>query len=112
VQIAAIVLPAFGISRLAIQALIFAFALGLPIALVCAWLYELTPEGLKRTDDLPVEPVRAVHKGRKLDLAIIAVPSLALVALIVDRYLVDTEVADETIAVLPFTCETMRASRL
>ena len=102
VQIAAIVLPAFDIPQWAMQALIFAFALGLPIVLVCAWVYELTPEGLKRTEDAPAEPAPALHKGRKLDFAIITVLSLALVAVVVNRYVIDTQPPDDTIAVLPF----------
>ena len=48
-------------------------AIGFPIALVLAWAFEMTPEGMKRTDDLDeARPQRAtVSKGRKLDFVII-----------------------------------------
>jgi adenylate cyclase len=102
VQIASIVLPTFELPRLFMRGLIFALALGFPIVLVCAWVYELTPEGLKRTEDVPEEARRRFHAGRKLDFVIIGVLSLALVTVVVDRYLSDADSAHESIAVLPF----------
>lgn len=102
VQVASVVLPAFDISQLALQALIVAFALGFPIALVCSWIYELTPEGIKRTDELSSEERRRMHAGRRLDFVIIGVLALALVTVIVDQYVIGDGVRYDSIAVLPF----------
>jgi TolB-like protein len=45
---------------------------GLPIALIFAWAFELTPDGVVRTEDVPEGQSVTVETGRKLDYAIIA----------------------------------------
>jgi TolB-like protein/Tfp pilus assembly protein PilF len=104
-QVGAIVLPAFGFSSRAMQMLIFAFALGFPIVLVCAWVYELTPEGPRRTEDVSADNNGALRVGRRLDFAIIALLSLALITVVVDQYLIEDYSASSlsSIAVLPLT---------
>jgi TolB-like protein len=69
------------------RSVIVFLALGFPVALGIAWVYEATPEGLKRTSE--VEPGRSVAHvtGRKLDRVIIAVLVLVVAALIADRFL-------------------------
>lgn len=103
VQVASIVLPAFDVARWAMQGTIVVLAIGFPIALICAWIYEFTPEGLRRTDDLPPEAVVVVHSGRKLDFAIIGVLALALITVVAGRYLIEPEPVArlDSIAVLP-----------
>src|SRR5512133_2806392 len=51
VQISSTVLPTFHAPEWVVQTLIVLVALGFPIALVIAWAFELTPEGIKRTED-------------------------------------------------------------
>jgi TolB-like protein len=46
--------------------------LGLPIALVLAWAFELTPEGVVRTEMVPKDDSITARTGRKLDYAILA----------------------------------------
>lgn len=107
-QVADVVLPSFGAPAWIIQVLVFSSVLGFPLALVLAWVYELTPDGIRATDDGDTrEPVEFM--GRKLDFAIIGVLVLAVSFLIVDNYVLD-EPADSpsrtdrerSIAVLPF----------
>ena len=70
IQVADVVLPVVNAPPWILQSLIFSSALGFPLALVLAWLYELTPEGIKATAD--VGAMQAVKfMGRKLDFAII-----------------------------------------
>jgi len=45
--------------------------IGLPVALILAWAFELTPEGVVRTEDVPDGQSVTVETGRKLDYAII-----------------------------------------
>ena len=52
VQIATQVFPFLEISNGIVRWVIFAVAIGFPIALVIAWAFELTPEGIKRTEDV------------------------------------------------------------
>src|SRR5437867_8191673 len=50
VQIVTQVLPFFEIPNWAVRLIVLAIVVGFPIALVIAWAFELTPEGLKRTE--------------------------------------------------------------
>jgi TolB-like protein/Flp pilus assembly protein TadD len=106
VQVADIVLPTFGVASWVMQALIVVFTAGLPVVVILAWVYDLTPEGMKRTpDEAPSKPL-ARPIGRKLDFVIIGVLSLALIAMVLDRYVVPVDVArlgPRSLIVLPFS---------
>jgi TolB-like protein len=52
-QLAEIVFPAFGIGESGLRLLVVAVALLFPPALVVAWVFDITAEGIKRTQDLP-----------------------------------------------------------
>src|SRR6186713_1536888 len=71
IQAASILLPAFEAPAWAMKAVITAAALGFPVALVLAWAFDITPEGIVRTGDAPATPHR-IGKARKLT-ALIAV---------------------------------------
>ncbi|PYJ72710.1 MAG: hypothetical protein DME75_03865 [Verrucomicrobia bacterium] len=56
IQIATQVFPFFEIPNWAVRLVVLLLIIGFPIALIIAWAFELTPEGLKRTefaDELP-----------------------------------------------------------
>jgi TolB-like protein len=92
------------------KAILLALIAGFPIALVLAWAFELTPEGLKRETDATdgSAPVRAF--GRKWDFVIIAGLVLALGYFVWDRYggvpkqtaTAQAPSGNVTLAVLPF----------
>ena len=52
IQIATQVFPFFEIPMWAVRLVILLLALGFPVALLLAWAFDLTPEGIKRTEDL------------------------------------------------------------
>src|SRR5881397_2609839 len=52
VQVATQVFPFFDIPNWAVRLVVLAIVIGFPIALVIAWAFELTPQGLKRTEDV------------------------------------------------------------
>jgi hypothetical protein len=63
VQVATQVFPFFEIPSWAVRLVVLVIIIGFPIALVIAWAFELTPEGLKRTevaDATPTPP--SVHR--------------------------------------------------
>ena len=62
IQVATQVFPFLEIPNWAIRFVIFATALGFPVALVIAWAFELTPEGIMRTED--ADAVRHVQRAR------------------------------------------------
>src|SRR5205085_629191 len=87
------------------RAVIMLLLLGFPIALVFAWVYELTPEGLKRTDEVSLRESIARKTGRKLDAAIIAVLLCVIGVLLFQRFHRSDPSSgwmDKGIAVLPF----------
>jgi len=80
--------------------------IGFPLALILAWAFELTPEGIKLEKDV-VRSESITHiTGRKLDFAIIAVLAVALVFFASTHQwsseIGHAEIADKSIAVLPF----------
>ena len=83
--------------------------LGLPLALVFAWAFELTPDGVVRTGEVPEEQSITADTGRRINYMIIGVLAVAVVFLLVKDQLrpdapvvADIELADHSIAVLPF----------
>lgn len=84
-QVAELIGEIFNSPAWLLQALLIALAIGLPVALVLSWAFELTPGGLKRESEVtPVESV-ARQKGRGLVCALIAVLVLTIGALVVNR---------------------------
>ena len=65
--------------------------IGFPLALIVAWAFELTPEGIKR--ESAVDPDESVTHltGRKLDFAIIGLLALALIFVVVDNYVLEAD---------------------
>jgi len=66
IQAASIVLPAFEAPAWAIKVLLVALAVGFPLAIIFAWAFEITPEGIKREKDVDRHQSIAHHTGRKL----------------------------------------------
>jgi TolB-like protein/lipopolysaccharide biosynthesis regulator YciM len=85
-QIADLVLQNIHAPDWVIQAFMLALALGFPLAVIFAWAFELTPEGLKKEKD--VDRTRSItpQTGRKLDYVIIGVLAVAVVILLLDRF--------------------------
>ena len=114
-QVADTVLPAFGIAAWVMQALIFFSVAGLPVVAVLAWVYDLTPDGIQRTGEVASQEVLARPAGRKLDFLIIGLLSLALIAVVIDQYIVpsvDARLGPRSVIVLPFTSNQDEQSEL
>jgi TolB-like protein len=105
IQIATQTFPFFEIPNWIVRAVILLLLLGFPIALIFAWVFELTPEGLKRTEEVPRGESVVRKTGRKLDALIIAVLLCVIGVLLFQRFhRSDTSSIwmDKGIAVLPF----------
>jgi TolB-like protein len=76
VQIATQTFPFFEIPNWAVRLVILVVLLGFPVALVLAWAFELTPEGVKRTEDVEALPTRP-RRGRKVLSGVIAAAAVA-----------------------------------
>src|SRR6476620_6329869 len=77
IQIATQVFPFFDIPNLAVRLVVVLLVLGFPVALILAWAFEITPEGIKRTGDIGPNESITRHTGRKIIAITIA---LAVVA--------------------------------
>ncbi len=106
IQIATQVFPVFEIPGWAARLVVILLLLGFPVALILAWAYELTPEGLKRTEEVAPHESITRTTGRKLDFLIIGVLLVVIALLITDRYrrppAPASGIPEKSIAVLPF----------
>jgi TolB-like protein/Tfp pilus assembly protein PilF len=107
-QLTTQVFPFFEIPNSAVRFVVIALAVGFPIAMLLAWIYEFTPEGIVRTEDLDPKEARSFQRatGRILDFIIIGVLLLVIAMLIVGRRpfyrQTDESISQKSIAVLPF----------
>jgi TolB-like protein len=106
-QIASQIFPFFEIPNWAVRLVVLLLILGFPIALILAWAFELTPEGIKRTENVDLSKSIRRKTGRKLDFLIIAVLLLVIAALLFQRLHPKVSPAissspEKSIAVLPF----------
>src|SRR5207253_4679487 len=103
-QIATQIFPFFNVPNSAVRFVIIALVLGFPIAMALSWIYELTPQGIVRTED--VDPATQRQFGRKVDFVIIGVLLLVIAILVYQRLPFRTEseeaIPEKSIAVLPF----------
>ena len=113
IEVASVILPTFEAPDWVMKVFASLVMLGLPLALILAWAFELTPEGIKREAEVDRTESITHVTGRKLDFAIIGLLAIAVVFLVVDNYVLEAEpeqaevTAEATtqvksIAVLPF----------
>src|SRR6059036_956018 len=107
IQIATQVFPFFEIPNWTVRFVVLLLVIGFPVALILAWAFELTPEGIKRAEDVDVSKSITRKTGRKLDFSIIAVLLLAVGILLFQRLHPTVSPAvssslQKSIAVLPF----------
>jgi TolB-like protein/Flp pilus assembly protein TadD len=87
IQIATQVFPFFEIPGWGVRLVVLFIAIGFPIALILAWAFELTPEGIKRAEDVTPNESITHRTGRKLTalIALVAVIALGLFLLQLSR---------------------------
>src|SRR5436190_4882425 len=103
-QIATQVFPVLEIPNWAIRLVIMLLALGFPIALIIAWAFELTPEGLKRTEFADELPTKA-PRNRGWIFVVILAGAISVSVFFLGRYTSSKQSAElpaKSIAVLPF----------
>ena len=100
IQITTGVFPFFGIPNWAVRLVVIILLLGFPVAMIVAWIFEWTPEGFKRTDEMPPTATIKRPAGRKLDFVIIAALLVVIAVLAWQRFAPSTR--EKSIAVLPF----------
>src|SRR6184192_4411589 len=84
IQIATQVFPFFEIPNLAVRLVVLVIIVGFPIALIIAWAFELTPEGIKRTE--PADAAREHSRGRVWIAVVLIAAALSLGLFFAGRY--------------------------
>src|SRR5256884_2628824 len=115
VQAASILFPTFEAPSWVMKVFVTAVILGFPVALILAWAFDLTPEGLKRSDEVPQAQAIAPKAGKKwtaitVAAAVVAASLLAFQFVRTRRSLTtelpkqtaSTALQDKSVAVLPF----------
>jgi len=108
IQAASIAYPSFGWGQKAITNTMIVLIIGFPLWIVFAYVFEWTPTGFKKTEDVAEEASVAKATGKKLNAIIITGMALAIVLLVADRIFNFTGametpmVNDKSIAVLAF----------
>ena len=86
VQVAGTVLPMFGAPEWLPRTIVVLLAIGFIPTVIFSWVFELTPEGLKRDEDVAPERSITPQTGRRMDRMIIAVLVLALGYFAFDKF--------------------------
>ena len=86
VQVAGTVLPVFDAPDWVMKSLVGLLAIGFVPAVIFSWVFELTPQGLKRDEDVRPEESIAPQTARRMNRMIIAVLVLALGYFAVDKF--------------------------
>jgi TolB-like protein/predicted Zn-dependent protease len=97
-QVAGTVLPMFGAPDWLPRSVVILLGVGFVPALVFAWVFELTPQGLKRDAEVAREESIAPQTGRRIDRMIIAILICALVYFGIDKFVVAPRRAAEQVA--------------
>jgi len=84
-QISDLVLENIAAPDWVIQAIMLVLGIGFPLAVIFAWAFEMTPEGIKREADVDRSSSITSQTGRKLDRMIIAVLVITVGYLLVDK---------------------------
>src|ERR1041385_5792979 len=88
-QVASTVLPMFGAPDWLPRSIVILLAIGFVPALIFSWVFELTPQGLKRDEDVPPEQSIGPQTGRRMNRMIITVLVLALAYFAVDKFVLN-----------------------
>jgi len=115
IQVATQVFPFFEVSNFVVRVVVAASVLGFPVALIIAWAFEMTPEGLKRDDDIAPDDYIPRWSTRKFTALVVSVAILAAGVPLVhvlrkkpaflSRVSAASALAQKSIAVLPLLNE-------
>jgi len=123
VEVAETIFPLFGFDDTPARILVIVLAIGFPLFLLFSWVFEITPEGLKKEKDIDRAASLTSKTGKQLDRIIIVLLALALGYFAFDKFVLEParvsdlveetaqqarsdalveSYADKSIAVLPF----------
>ncbi len=115
IQAASILFPTFEAPTWVMKVFVTAVILGFPVALILAWAFDLTPEGIRRAEEVAPRELKTPKAGRKWTAIIVAAAVLAAALLAfqftrtrnsvtaeLPKQPAQTASMDKSVAVLPF----------
>jgi len=93
IEMAATVFPVLKLPEWTVAFVTALILISFPIILIGAWAFEITPDGMKRTREVPLEHSITQITGRKFDFTIIGLLVIAVLFLVVDNYVLRDEAA-------------------
>jgi len=109
VQIGEALFPAFNVPDSIFRGMVIVLFLGFPVALLVSWIYDITPEGIRRDSETDPSDLSSRQTGRKLDFAVIGLLAVAVAYFAVDKFVLQTPeqepVAEQAIPEQPLTGE-------
>ncbi|HEV3148386.1 MAG TPA: hypothetical protein VGZ24_07025, partial [Chthoniobacterales bacterium] len=108
------VFPVFDVPNWVIRSIVVLIIVGLPIALVLAWMFEITPQGIKRTETADAMPESARQKKHAWIYVVVIAGLFSIGLFFLGRYTAGNKLesgrppaiagslAEKSIAVLPF----------
>ncbi len=124
-QIADVLFDALELPPVWVRLVLAVLILGLPLTLIFSWVFEMTPEGIKREKDIDRSQSVTHATGRKINVVIIVLLVMGIATVALDRLVPETatiaeqpaaveavadnqSVNDKSIAVLPFANRSAR----
>ena len=107
IQVATQVFPFFAIPNWVVRLIIVLLVVGFPIAVALAWAFELTPEGIVKTDEIPAGKSTGWPLVHRIYTGVIGVLAIGIAVLLYLRFSSpqpepDDGIPAKSIAVLPF----------
>src|SRR5436309_1755998 len=104
------VFPVFDVPNWAIRMIVLLIVLGFPVAVVFAWFFEITPDGVKRTEVADAMPKVTTQKKRAWIYVVVIGAAISIALFFLGRYTAGSKIAaavpndipSKSIAVLPF----------
>jgi TolB-like protein len=106
VQVASTLLPMFGAPDWLPRTIVLVLAIGFVPALLFSWIYELTPEGLKRDAEVPPEASIGKQTAQRMEHLLVVLLLLAVAYFVVDKFVLVPKraaAAPATVAARPAT---------
>ena len=82
--------PALHLPEWFVSAVAFLLILGFPVALIFAWAFELTPDGLRKETEADPATPSAGNTGKNLNLMVIAALAIALSYFVINSFILDS----------------------
>jgi len=91
IQVAETIFPLFGFDDMPARIVVIVLTISFPVVMVFAWAFEMTPEGLKKEQDVVRDQSITPHTGKKLDRMIMLGLALALGYFAIDKFVLSPQ---------------------